>query len=417
MATYLPTETVLNVAVSCFANYKSPENPVTINLLTWLRSSKHWAKIEALRLVADKTKRDAIKSTLPAITPSGVFTYREEPFMVAGSHTRLLQFDIDLKENPHIRNYADLKAQIRNLPFVAYCALSASGKGYWGLVPIAYPERHKQHFDALKRVFAYYGIYLDTKPRNVASLRGYSYDAAPYWPRQVMVFELYDEPKPINPRPFNRTIDADTEQQRVEVCIEELLRRRSCIGDNYGDWYEVGCSLANTFGENGREYFHQISQNYDNGTYRYDFHKADKQYTACLKAESKATIGTFFYFCQQQGIEWKELMPTTIIRHNSTSKDPHDWAAYFKRLSAYVPSQPAGSVDMSEASPSFWNRTAGERATIALKPHQHLPGGAIIYRLISVITINKSYYEPIRASYPGAFPGQIQPRNVERPNP
>ena len=313
MATYLLTHDVLNVSVSCFANYDTPANPVTIRLLTWLHSDKHRPKIEALRLVGDKATRDAIKATLPAITPSAVFTYRQEASIVPGSHTRLLQFDIDLKDNRHIRNYADLKAQISKLPFVAYCGLSASGKGYWGLVPIAYPERHGQHFDALKRVFAHYKIQIDTKPRNVASLRGYSYDPAPYLPERVQVFELYDRP-PLPPkRDFTRTTDADTERERVEVCIQEVLRQGTYIGDNYADWYAVGCGLANGFGESGRNYFHHVSQNYPG----YQPGATDKQFTACLRANSKATLGTFFHLCQRHGIAWKELMPASYPKQHA----------------------------------------------------------------------------------------------------
>ena len=313
MPTYLPTHDVLNVSVSCFANYDSPANPVTINLLTWLHSAKHRPKIEALRLVEDKAARDAIKATLPAITPSAVFTYRQEASIVPGSHTRLLQFDIDLKDNTHIRNYADLKAQISKLPCVAYCGLSASGKGYWGLVPIAYPERHGQHFDALKRVFAHYKIKIDTKPRNVASLRGYSYDPAPYVPEQVQVFELHDRPTLPHKRDFTRTTDADTERERVEVCIQQVLRQGTYIGDNYADWYAVGCGLGNGFGESGRNYFHHVSQNYPG----YQSGATDKQFTACLRANSKATLGTFFHLCKQVGIEWKELLPVPGYDHRT----------------------------------------------------------------------------------------------------
>ncbi|WP_232074298.1 BT4734/BF3469 family protein [Spirosoma aureum] len=137
------------------------------------------------------------------MTPSGDFEYRSASKLKPNGHSGLIQFDIDLKDNPHIRNYADLKAQIAKLPFVAYCGLSVSGTGYWGLVPIAFPERHGQHFDALKRVFAHYKINLDDKPRNVASLRGYSYDPAGYFSSQVMLFELYDEPKPQPARSFD----------------------------------------------------------------------------------------------------------------------------------------------------------------------------------------------------------------------
>lgn len=211
MATYLQTQDVLDVVVSCFANYNTPSNPRPIKMITWLTNAKYQPVVDRIRAESDKSKRDAEKATLPAITPSGDFEYRSASKLKPNGHSRLIQFDIDLKDNPHIRNYTYLKSQIAKLPFVAYCGLSVSGTGYWGLVPIAYPERHGQHFDALKRVFAHYGINLDDKPRNVASLRGYSYDSDAYFAEQVMLFELYDEPKPqlVRHVNYNRFRDQD----------------------------------------------------------------------------------------------------------------------------------------------------------------------------------------------------------------
>lgn len=316
MATYLPTHDALNVEVSCFTNYDTPANPVTINLLLWLRSTKHRTKIDALRSIEDKLERDAIKATLPAITPSGVFTYRQTSCLVAGSHTRLIQFDIDLKDNPHIRNYADLKAQIRKLPFVAYCALSASGKGYWGLVVIADPERHSQHFDALKRVFAHYRINIDTKPRNVASLRGYSYDAEPYFAEKVLVFELYDEPRPVAVREFAHSVDADTERQRVELCISEISKRGIDITSGYNYWYAIGCDLASTFGESGRDYFHVVSQIHP----EYNPATCDKQYTHCLRSYKEVQLKAFFGRCRDNGVSWKELTPFRPTRQTDRTR-------------------------------------------------------------------------------------------------
>ncbi|GAB4035250.1 BT4734/BF3469 family protein [Spirosoma gilvum] len=216
MATHLSAREVLNVEISCFVNYNTPGNPKPVNLYCWLTNTKYQSKVELLRQLTDKSKRDEVKSTLPAITPSGLFTYRQAASLI--QHSGLLQFDIDQKENRHIRNYAALKGQIARLPFVAYCGLSVSGTGYWGIVPIAYPERHGQHFDALKRVFAHYGIILDEKPRNVASLRGYSYDPDGYFAEQVMLFELYDEPVPLPVR----TVDYS---QFQDVNDHELLTR------------------------------------------------------------------------------------------------------------------------------------------------------------------------------------------------
>ncbi|TAE21633.1 MAG: hypothetical protein EAZ91_24860 [Cytophagales bacterium] len=303
MNEFLDTHTLLNVLVSCFQNYGTPTNPQEVNLLTWLCSKKHQPSIEAIREIADKVERDRLKSTLPAITPSALFTYRAEANLVPDSHTNLIQFDIDGKDNPDIRNFSQLKTELQKLPFVAYCGLSASGQGYWGLVPIADPNRHTQHFDSMTRIFAHYGIRLDPKVRNVASLRGYSYDSDPYLPDRVMVLDLYDEPQPEKPRIFEKFVNAIDEQRQVELCISEIFRRGIYLGETYGDWYAIGCSLAKSFGEAGRLYFHYVSQFHPT----YKSVQTDKQFTACFRCNSKASLGTFFFYCQQIGIDWKEL--------------------------------------------------------------------------------------------------------------
>lgn len=221
MATYLSTQELLNVHISCFANYNTPSNPKSIKLITWLTSSKYSAVQERILAETNKSKRDADKATLPAITPSAECTYREASKVIR--HSGFLQFDIDKKDNLHVRNYSGLKEQIAKLPFVAYCGRSVSGTGYWGLVPIAYPERHGQHFDALKRVFGRYNIVLDDKPRSVVSLRGYSYDPNAYFAQQVMTFDLYDEPLP----PPVRTVDfsqfTDEDDAKLVIRIVGLV--------------------------------------------------------------------------------------------------------------------------------------------------------------------------------------------------
>ncbi|MVM28446.1 hypothetical protein GO755_00275 [Spirosoma sp. HMF4905] len=330
MATYLDTREALNVEVSCFANYNTPGNPKPVNLYLWLINAKYRDRVLAIRAETEKLKRDALKATLPAITPSGVFTYRQTSSLVPGGHSGFIQFDIDFKDNPHIRNYADLKAQLAKLPFVAYCGLSVSGTGYWGLVPIAHPERHGQHFDALFRVFAHYKIRLDDKPRNVASLRGYSYDPEGYFAERVMLFELYDEPQPVPVREFNHTADADTERQRVEVCIGEISKRNIDITSGYNNWYAIGCDIASTFGENGRDYFHVISQCHP----EYQTLSCDKQYTHCLRSYKEVQLKTFFGRCRDNGISWKELLPwelserTSSLTINSKTPTPPTYKTY-----------------------------------------------------------------------------------------
>lgn len=178
-------KSVLNVAVSCFKRYDDP-NPIDINLLTFINSRKHKDRIDLIRAMETKKQRDDEKALLPCITPSGTFNYRHEKGII--KHSGLVQFDIDYKGNEHIDNFETLSHEIGKLPYVAYCGFSASGYGIWGLVPIAYPDKHKLHLQALKNVFKQFGIKCDSAPSNVASLRGYSYDDKAYINENACLF-------------------------------------------------------------------------------------------------------------------------------------------------------------------------------------------------------------------------------------
>jgi hypothetical protein len=116
--------------------------PRPVNLLTvGCTSDKYAHQIQTLRSLEDKVRRDRIKASLPAITVSGSFhPSRKEEHLV--KHSGLICIDIDLKGNEHIANFAALKEQLFHIENVAYAGLSASGKGFFLIIPIAYPKRH-----------------------------------------------------------------------------------------------------------------------------------------------------------------------------------------------------------------------------------------------------------------------------------
>ncbi|WP_345265022.1 BT4734/BF3469 family protein [Nibrella viscosa] len=357
---------LLDVEVSCFAGYNITDNPRPVKLLTWLTSAKYWQQVEQIRQISDKDQRDALKGKLPAITPSGLFAYRAEKDLIR--HSGFLQFDIDWKENKHIGNYGQLKQHICNITCVVYCGLSVSGTGYWGLVRIAHPERHKQHFNALQKAFSRLKINIDDAPSNVASLRGYSYDPEGYFNEQAVIFHQYDEPKPAPVRTFTFTPDADQERARVEYCIGEIISRSTNIAPGYDDWFQIGCSLAKAFGESGREYFLQLSSVYE-GTQRIS---PDAQFTHCLKWDSRATLGTFFHYCQQAGISYQDTLPLTV--HSAPISRP-------------VASRSA--VEVPDTYPAEWDQKDQPSARhIAMAASQTRSGAGYTALLISTEQIN-----------------------------
>lgn len=287
---------ILDTTVSCFRDYSTPSNPQTVNLLHWLTSKKYADKVEQIRAIKEKSERDTLKATQPAITPHGIFSYRSEKHLL--QHSGFLQLDIDFKENSHVTNYSDLKGELCKLVNVAYCGLSVSGTGYCGLIPIAYPDKHRQHFDYIYNAFKAMGIVIDRKPRNVAALRGYSYDTAAYFNHHAKPLEKYHTPPPPK-RSTYQCSDTDTQSQ-VESLINLISSRGIDIAPNYDQWLSIGFALASAFGEGGRQYFHEVSQHYSD----YHYQTADRQFDSCLTSTgSGITIKSFFHLCKLAGVE------------------------------------------------------------------------------------------------------------------
>jgi hypothetical protein len=178
----------LNITVSCFANYRETKNPRPVNLLAWLTSDKYAQRIMQLRSEPDAKVFASIKASLPAVTISGEFTARNNEALV--KHSGFVCIDVDppkKPEDPICTNLDQMKSLMAQIPFVAYCGLSASGKGYFALVKV--PDgikdnnEHKAYYKALEMDFAAAGLIVDAT-NDVSRLRGYSYDPAAYFNHQ-----------------------------------------------------------------------------------------------------------------------------------------------------------------------------------------------------------------------------------------
>lgn len=177
---------ILDTQVSWFKDYYSTDPGGTVSLIQWLQSKKLQQQVEAIRELPTKEQRDAAKSKLPAITPSGIFSKRNSSGLK--QHSGIICIDIDKTGNEEIENYSDLKKELCKLKQVAYCGASVSGTGFFLLIPLAYPGRHKEQFQALKNEFWKWGIVIDKSCGNIDRLRGASFDADAYYNNRAIPF-------------------------------------------------------------------------------------------------------------------------------------------------------------------------------------------------------------------------------------
>ncbi len=302
-------DSILNVQVSGYNDYYTPQ-PISINLLSFLRHKKYADKVTEIRATLDKSARDAMKATLPCITPSGTFTKRMEENLTA--HSGFIQFDIDAKDNPAyfegVESTEDvmalcesIKSEISKQPFVAYAGLSVSGRGLWGLIPISEPSEHKAHFASLVLFFANMGIALDKAPSNVASLRGYSFDQNAYFNHSAEQYTDKVYPVKNEVRQHYQPTQT-TETEKVGLLVKSIVSQRIDITGGYLAWIKLAFAFSAEFGDSGREFFHEVSQFHP----QYSYAATNKKFDQCLKAKAKSTIATFYAIAAEHGVKYRQ---------------------------------------------------------------------------------------------------------------
>lgn len=242
------------------------------------------------------------KKRLPGATLSGLFAlYDDECIAKDGrkyvkkvsrrethlqQHTGWLAIDIDLADNKHLTNFENVRMVCQFRPEIALLMRSCSGVGYFGLVRLAYPDKHKEHFKALLKEYAAIGITLDKQCGNIGRVRFASWDepehiyinpqavaykgveteAPQIIPRSIMGYYSSDyirhglnlENNPFGRRESGAFWDDPRVQDRlIEVVVKAMVSRRVNITEEYDDWCKAGWALkGHPYGE---RLFHELS--------------------------------------------------------------------------------------------------------------------------------------------------------------
>ena len=268
-----------------------------ISLRDFLFCDKYKEQIEHIRSIKDEEQQKSLKKQLPLATISGTFapTRKAENLV---SHSNLLCVDIDKKDNMSVPWFDNLKNEWHNIPQILYAAHSVRGEGWFAIFHIAYPEKHRAHFEALQRDFANSGLVVDKSCKDVSRMRTISYDPEPYVNEAATLYnKVWVEPKPTIHIPYSGGDD----KEDVEKCCRIIADRGIDITATYDDWFHVGAALA-SLGERGRSLFHLVSSQ----NAKYKAAETDKKFDNLLRYVSSINLGTFFHICSQYGINWKE---------------------------------------------------------------------------------------------------------------
>lgn len=257
----------LNVDVSIYKSYRD-NTGAKCNLFTFLTSTKYKHRIEQVRAVKDKKRRDKIKATLPAVTVSGLFDKRNLQSKCAPTNLLCLDFD-NVDDLPALFEY------LTTLPFIAFVGYSVSGKGIFAIVPIQSTKNFLAHFHALERDFLTAGYEIDPACKDVTRLRGASYTERPYINHAASTYEktatppaAAATPAPIHtPRPKHDTNTTPAEKA-VQIAIDSATKKGLMFADGSRTSYTVFVAgLLNRFGIEQNEAFYALDSVIGIGSY------------------------------------------------------------------------------------------------------------------------------------------------------
>ena len=266
-----------------------PSESICLGCWLTMPDPKYSGLIEQIRSCPEKDQRTKLKGKLPVITPAGVFLDR----YILEEYSGLACIDIDGQDNLHIKDWDKVKRMMRSFSYVTFAGLSCGGNGLLVLVRIKeYKTQKVDIFPIIQNEFKQFGLTLDKTRKGGTDIRYYSYDHSPY----VNENAIFIEPPRMRVLPqFNYTrkpqFNAIDTTGNLKGIIESYIQTNSRTFD-YHEWIELAMGLAYEFGEDGREYFHQLSK----PDSCYDYNQCDRQYSEILIRDyTKITGGTIRY--------------------------------------------------------------------------------------------------------------------------
>lgn len=249
-----------------------------------------------------------IKSNSMVVTPTGTYNSGDSKEIKNLSPNGIVCIDIDTELTD------DQVHAIYNDQYSFIVHKSFGGDGYCVFVKID-PSKLSNAYNAIsKYYYDTYGIHTDPSCKNPNRLRYVSYDP------DVLVVD--------NSKRFNVKVDKkDIEPKKVQYIytksdldnIFDQIRDKSIdlCKEDYYRYIRIGLAFANHFGESGREYFHFVCSYGD----KYNKNHADRDFTGFIKrGDGSCTIGTFYHYCKEEGIEIYSERTRAIINRVNVSK-------------------------------------------------------------------------------------------------
>lgn len=262
-----------------------PEDTFTLfQTYELLKSDKYKNQIEVIRQTSDKKQQSKLKSQLDYVTFSGVFSKRNAESLIEYSYLVCLDFD-------NIPNISSFSQEIYQDSHVILGFISPSGNGLKIIVQVDKATHELAWLQVSNYFKNKYTLEADKSGKDICRACFLSHDSNAYFNPNALIFSVKELNK------YSSSKSTDAELARAKRVTERILAQRIDITEQYNHWLNLGFSLA-TFGEDGRELFHGISQFHG----EYDAKKTDEKFDNCLKTTRFDNPAYFFNRAKECGI-------------------------------------------------------------------------------------------------------------------
>lgn len=289
-----------------------PSRCVTISDIGHYIANDQKAEANTLALRKLSSADDARKfkaSHFDFCTFSGVFSKREAKSLIA--HSGLLCLDFD-----HIEKPEELKEELVSDPhFVSRLAfISPSGQGLKWIIDVPLKGiTHGEYFAAVTN-YLKQNHEIDTDPS------GKDIPRSCFLPHDPDVYidadMTHQAVQPFIPTEWQGTelSEEGSIAEDIDSIVRQIVSSGKDITIDYPTWCSIGFALCDALGENGRNYFHEVSRFYPG----YKWEECEAQYDKCLAGKgSGITANTFFFLAEKAGFKAKRKQRTSETSRTS----------------------------------------------------------------------------------------------------
>jgi predicted P-loop ATPase len=285
--------------ISYFNNIAHTKKGMSLTFSDFLEKIKDgfWQD-QVLKYRTERTQES--KKALPYVTISGLFKERNSDLLT--QHSGFIAIDIDgLKDLNHVRE----QICCDNNFYAVF--VSCGGSGLCAIAKIN-PKLHLESFNYLsKYLYEKYNIIeVDEKCKDVSRARFVSYDPDLYINQDAIVVTV----KPYTKVKKEPSTYVFVESEFTNV-VKNIIDQKIDVTADYGDWINIGFALAGKFGENGRPYFHALSELNP----EYNQHKTDQKYSHLIRTKKDPTVPIDFIYnlAKKENIEVEAIDEKNII--------------------------------------------------------------------------------------------------------